>query len=186
MKSSIDFGWVKIAAVSPKVYLADVPANVREIGEAMNRAAAQGAAVVAFPELSLTGASCGDLFYQSLLADEVEKGLKALAKLTSSLDITAIVGAPIAIRGRVYNCAVVLSGGMICGAVPKTYLTCSEQRWFTSAAASDVPEFTLSCGTVVPVGADLIFENRFFGKCSFGIEIGTDLYAPEADRKSVV
>lgn len=180
MKSSIDFGWVKIAAVSPKVYLADVPANVREIGEAMNRAAAQNAAVVAFPELSLTGASCGDLFYQSLLASEVEKGLKALAKLTSSLDITAVVGAPIGIRGRVYNCAVVLSGGMICGAVPKTHLTYSEQRWFAPASALDATEFTLACGTVVPVGTDLIFENRFFGKCAFGVEIGADLYATEA------
>ncbi|MBQ8723571.1 MAG: NAD(+) synthase [Opitutales bacterium] len=184
IESGIDFGLVKIAAASPKVHLANVPANVREIGEAMNRAAAQGAAIAVFPELSLTGYSCGDLFFQSELLTEVEKGLAALAKLTTSLDITAIVGAPVCIRQRIYDCAVVLSGGMICGLVPKSHLPntqeLSERRWFAPASELPVSEIEIGgTGKSVPVGADLIFENKFFKKLSFGIEISEDLCVAE-------
>lgn len=178
--SSIDFGLVKVAAVSPKVHLANVPANVREIGEAMSRAAEQGAALVVFPELALTGSTCGDLFFQTKLAEETEKGLAALAKLTSSLDVTAIVGAPLRVRRRIYNCAVVLSGGEICGIVPKTYLSNAEKRYF--APAGELPDSEIEiCGNEksVPVGADLIFENKYFRKLSFGIELGADLQATE-------
>lgn len=180
IESDINFGWVKTAAVSPKVHLANVPANVREIGEAMNRAAAQGAAIVVFPELALTGASCGDLFFQTTLSDEVEKGLAGLAKLTANLDVTAIVGAPVRIRQRLYNCAVVLSGGDIRGAVPKSHLTSAERRWFVPAG--DLPVVEAELGGIkkpVPVGTDLIFEDKFFGKCAFGIEIGEDLCVAE-------
>ena len=181
-KSSIDFGLVKVAAASPKVHLANVPANVRAIGDAMHRAAAQGAAIVAFPELSLTGASCGDLFFQTKISEDVERGLKSLAELTSALDVTAIVGAPIRIRQSIYDCAVVLSGGMICGIVPKTFLQntreFSEKRWFASAGELPVAEVEIG-GVLVPVGTDLIFENKFFKKCAFGAEIGADLRATE-------
>ena len=90
-ESCIDFGLVKIAAASPALRLANVPANVCEIGAMMNRAAAQHAAIVAFPELSLTGYSCGDLFFQAELLRESEQGLRALAKITAAADITAIV-----------------------------------------------------------------------------------------------
>lgn len=180
--SSIDFGLVKIAAVSPKVHLANVPANVREIGEAMNRAAAQGAAIAVFPELALTGYSCGDLLFRPKLAEEVEKGLLLLAELTSKLDVTAVVGAPLRISGRIYNCGVVLSGGLICGIVPKTHLPnsgeFSEKRWFASADELPVSELEIG-GVVVPAGSDLIFENKFFRKLSFGVEIGADLSVPE-------
>lgn len=183
-ESDIDFGLVKVAAISPKVNLANVPANVREIGEAMRHAAAQGAAIAVFPELSLTGYSCGDLFYQDRLSDEVGKGLSALAKLTSSLDITAIVGAPVRVGLRIYDCAVVLSGGEICGIVPKTHLSntleFSEGRWFASAAELPVSEIEIGeSEKPVPVGTDLIFENKFFEKLSFGIEISGDLWSVE-------
>lgn len=184
IESDIDFGLVKIAAASPKVHLANVPANVREIGDLMNRAAAQGAAIVVFPELSLTGYSCGDLFFQSELLNEVENGLTALAKLTTSLDVTAIVGAPIRIRQRIYDCAVVLSGGGIRGIVPKSHLPntqeLSERRWFAPAGELPVSEIEIGGMEIpVPVGTDLIFENKFFKKLSFGIEISGDLCATE-------
>lgn len=182
MKSSIDFGLVKIASASPKMHLANVPANVREIGEMMNRAAAQGAAIVVFPELSLTGATCGDLFFQTKLLEETESGLQNLAKLTSSLDLTAIVGAPIRIRQRLYDCAVVLTGGTIAGIVPKTILLntreFSEKRWFSPASELPLSEVEIGRQSV-PVGTDLIFENKFFKKCAFGIELGADLAATE-------
>lgn len=182
MKSSIDFGLVKVAAASPEVHLANVPENVREIGEMMNRAAAQGAAIIVFPELSLTGYSCGDLFFQTKLSEEIECALRSLAKLTVNLDVTAIVGAPILICQRLYDCAVVLTGGTIAGIVPKTILPntreFSEKRWFASAKDLPVSQIEIG-GQLVPVGANLIFENKFFKKCAFGIEIGADLQATE-------
>ncbi len=183
-ETSIDFGLVKIAAASPVLHLANVPANVREIGTLMSRAAEQGAAVVAFPELSLTGHSCGDLFYQTELLREVEKGLLALAKLTAELDVTAIVGAPLLIRQHIYNCAVVLGGGKALGVVPKSHLPNThefyEKRWFAPADKLPVAEIELgACGYSVPAGTDIIFENEFFRSCSFGVELCEDLWVTE-------
>lgn len=182
-KSSIEFGLVTVAAASPKLHLANVPANVQEIGTMMSRAAASGAAIIVFPELSLTGHSCGDLFYQSTLLRAVEAGLIELAKLSAELDIAAIVGAPLLIRQHIYNCGIVLGGGKILGAVPKSHLPNThefyEKRWF--AAASDLRERETEIGgnTHVPVGADLIFRNENFPECSFGIELCEDLWVTE-------
>lgn len=183
-ESCIDFGLVKIAAASPALRLANVPANVCEIGAMMNRAAAQHAAIVAFPELSLTGYSCGDLFFQTELLRESEQGLRALAKITAAADITAIVGAPLLIRQRVYNCAVVLGGGMILGVVPKSHLPNTrefyERRWFAPAGELPVSEIEIAdCGYAVPVGTDLIFENKYFRECAFGAETCEDLWVAE-------
>ena len=182
--TSIDFGLVKIAAASPVLHLANVPANVREIGTLTARAAEQGAAVVVFPELALTGHSCGDLFFQTTLLREVEKGLLALAKLTAELDITAIVGAPLLIRQHLYNCAVVLGGGVPLGVVPKSHLPNThefyEKRWFASADKLPVSEVEIEgFPQPVPAGTDLIFENEIFRSCSFGVELCEDLWVTE-------
>jgi len=183
-KSNIDFGLIKIAAASPILHLADVPANVREIGKIIRDAAEESAAVVVFPELSLTGHSCGDLFYQTALLSETERGLLSLAELTESLDIVAIVGAPLLVRHHIYNCGVVLGGGKILGAVPKSHLPNThefyEKRWFAPARELPVSEIEIGgCSYAVPVGADLIFENRAFPSCTFGIELCEDLWVAE-------
>ena len=182
-ESSIDFGLVKISAVSPKLHLADVPANVREIGAAMRAAADAGTAVVVFPELALTGRSCGDLFFQNLLLREAENGLARLAELAGKLDITAIVGAPVLVRGRVYACGIVLGGdGKILGAVPKTHIPNAREhcdgRWFASASELPVCEIELA-GNTVPAGADLIFEAAGRAEFCFGIELCEDLRSVE-------
>lgn len=188
-KTCIDFGLIKIAAASPALHLADVPANVREIGETINRAAAQNAAIVVFPELSLTGHSCGDLFYQTSLLRETERGLLALAQLTADADIVAVVGAPLLVRQHIYNCGVVLGGGKILGAVPKSHLPNThefyEKRWFAPAGKLPVSEIEIGgCGYAIPVGADLIFENENVPACAFGIELCEDLWvaAPPSGR----
>lgn len=183
-KSNIDFGLIKIAAASPVLHLADVPANVQEIGKMMHEAAAKNAAIVVFPELSLTGHSCGDLFYQTALLRETERGLLSLAQLTESLDIVAVVGAPLLVRHHIYNCGIVLGGGKILGAVPKSHLPNThefyEKRWFAPAGKLPVSEIEIgACGYTVPVGADLIFENRAAIPCAFGIELCEDLWVAE-------
>lgn len=181
-KSSVDFGLVTVAAASPKLHLANVPANAQEIGTLMSRAASAGAAIVVFPELSLCGHSCGDLFFQTTLLRACERALGELAALTAELDITAIVGAPLLIRQHIYNCGVVLGGGKILGAVPKSHLPNThefyEKRWF--AAAGDLREREIElCGAAVPVGADLIFANENVPECAFGIELCEDLWVTE-------
>lgn len=182
-KSSIDLGLVKISAVSPQLHLADVPANVREIGNAMRVAANAGTAIVVFPELALTGHSCGDLFFQNLLLREVEKGLLQLAALAGTLDITAIVGVPVLVRQHIYNCAAVLGGnGKILGFVPKSHLPNTrefyEKRWFAPAAELPVSEIDLA-GTRVPIGTDIIFEASEHAELRFGVEICEDLWVAE-------
>ena len=102
---------------------------------ALARAASQGCRLALFPELSLTGYSCGDLFYQALLLERAGQALRPLAEATARYDIAAVVGLPLEIAGRLYNCAALLAQGRIVGIVPKTYLPTTnefyEERWFT-------------------------------------------------------
>ncbi len=178
----MDFGWVNVAAASPELHLANVPANVREIGEMMRRAASEGVAVVAFPELSLTGHSCGDLFNQNILLREAERGLARLAELAGELDIVAVVGAPVLVRQHIFNCATVLGGGRILGLVPKSHLPNTgefyEKRWFAEAAELPVAEIELG-GNAVPIGVDLIFEADACPELRFGVELCEDLWVAE-------
>ncbi len=180
--SAIEFGLVKICAASPKLHLANVNANEIEIGPLMRQFANDGVAIAVFPELTLTGHSCGDLFFQTQLLRESERAIQSLAQLTESLDITAIVGAPLLVRQRLYNCAFVLNGGKVVGIVPKSHLPNThefyEKRWF--APASDLPVSEIDIGgNTVPIGADLIFEATEHSECSFGIELCEDLWVPE-------
>ncbi len=180
--SASELGLVKVAAVSPRLNLANVEANVRAIGDAMHLASRERCAIVAFPELSLTGHSCGDLFFQTRLLKAVVAGLERLAKLTCELDLVVIVGAPLMIQQRLYNCAVVLGNGKILGVVPKTHLPNTqefyEKRWFHSA--NDLPQnFIDLAGTQIPCGNDLIFEDANNDLIAFGVEICEDLWVAE-------
>ncbi len=148
----------------------------------MRKFANEGVAIAVFPELSLTGHSCGDLFFQTQLLNESARTVSRLAKLTESLDFTAIVGAPLLVRQRIYNCAFVLGSGKILGIVPKSHLPNTaefyEKRWFAPAADLPISEIEL-CGNKIPLGNDLIFEAENHPECAFGIEICEDLWVPE-------
>jgi len=161
-------GFVKVAAVSPKLFLGDIERN-REVMEEIV-ADHKEPAIFLFPELSITGYTLGDLFYSQNLRDRV---WKALWKLTrSARERVLIVGAPIWYEGRLYNCGVVLQDGMICGIVPKSYLAnyreFYEKRWFSSGKGVS--------GALdgIPFGTDLLFRA---GDLTFGIEICEDLWA---------
>ncbi|MDE6173128.1 MAG: NAD(+) synthase, partial [Bacteroides sp.] len=131
-----------------------------------------------FPELCITGYTCGDLFAQQLLLEEAEMELMQIINNTRQLDIIAILGLPVALNGMLLNTAVVIQKGKVLGVVPKTYLPnykeFYEKRWFTSAACVTETSVRL-CGQVVPMRADLLFE---MANTTFGIEICEDLWAP--------
>lgn len=170
---------VRVAAVTPVQHLGDVAANVREITVCATKAEKDGAQIIVFPELSLTGYSCADLFPHSSLRAAAEKGLADLMAATGRLSAIIVVGLPFPISDRLYNLAAVLREGRLLGLVPKTFLPNSaefyERRWFSPA--STLTEDEVSCaGHRVPVGTDLLFEARNLPECRFSIEICEDLW----------
>ncbi len=162
----------------PRVKVADCKFNAREIEKEIIIAEDKGVQIIAFPELCITGYTCGDLFAQQLLLEEAEMELMQIINNTRQLDIIAILGLPVALNGMLLNTAVVIQKGKVLGVVPKTYLPnykeFYEKRWFTSAACVTETSVRL-CGQVVPMRADLLFE---MANTTFGIEICEDLWAP--------
>lgn len=174
----MNFGYVKVAAAVPRVKVANTKFNASEIEKQIIIAEGKGVQVVTFPELSITGYTCGDLFSQQLLLEEAEMALIQILNNTRQLDIISIVGMPVTLSGCLLNAAVVIQKGKVLGVVPKTYLPnykeFYEKRWFTSA--TDVTDTSVRlCGQVVPMGQDLLFEAA---DVTFGIELCEDLWAP--------
>lgn len=179
------YGYVKVAASVPQVRISDCKFNAVEIENDIVSSAAEGVEVIVFPELSMTGYSCGDLFLQPFLLEEAEKGLMQVMNSTRALETIAIIGMPVVSCGAIYNVAAVIQKGKILGVVPKTYLPnykeFYEKRWFTSGEYA--PEDTIElCGCQVPFGRELIFENAHL---SFGIEICEDVWAPVPPSSSL-
>ena len=117
-----DYGFVRVAAVTPRVYLADTVRNSAEIIRLAEEAATREASVVVFPELCTTGYSCADLFGQKTLLEGAEKAVADIAGAGLPSGLLVAVGAPVFCAGRLYNCAVLIKGGRILGLVPKIYL----------------------------------------------------------------
>lgn len=175
-------GFIKVAAATPMTSVGNCQRNAEQIIDLMRHAADDGAAIVALPELAITGYTAADMLAQPFVLREAEMALDNILSMTSTVPIMAVVGMPLAVAGRLYNCAVVIAEGEVKGAVPKTYLPTygefDEGRWFASPTASTPKTITLS-NTEVPFGTDLIFscaEQRV----KFGIEICEDLWAPVA------
>ncbi|ADU65161.1 NAD+ synthetase [Desulfurispirillum indicum S5] len=172
-------GFYRIATALPGLRVADVAWNRAQIEELAIRAHQQQCAVVVFPELSLTGYTCADLFHQESLLQAVRKALESLCRFSRELDTALVVGAPLPQQGRLYNCALVIQRGHILGAVPKTHLPNKrefyERRWFTPASA--LPEnSTITIGDdSVPFGSRLIF--RCDQHYAFAIELCEDLWS---------
>lgn len=157
----MNYGFVRIASAVPSVKVADCKYNARQIESLIAQAEGKGVEIICFPELSITGYTCGDLFSQQMLLDEAEMALIGLMNFTRSLDIISIVGLPVAYRGTLLNCAVVLQRGKILGIVPKTYLPnykeFYEQRWFTSGAVHP-DTCVLICGQQARLNRHLLFR----------------------------
>lgn len=168
-------GYVRVAAASPKVTVGGCDKNADEIIGLMKKAAKAGAQIVLFPELSVTGYTCGDLFGQGLIIEKAASAVEKIALAAGALGIVAIVGAPVMAAGGVYNCAVVLGGGAVIGAVPKSFICGRQGEMRNFAAAESAPQFVKICGRAAPFGEKLIFGE---GDAVFAVEIGGDLHSP--------
>ena len=176
----MNYGYVKVASAIPSVRVGDVAYTVEQIENLVIQAEGKGVEVIVFPELSLTGYTCQDLFRQQLLLDRVEQGVMRLMDFTRKLDIIAIVGAPVPVGNLLLNCAVVIQKGHVLGMVPKFYLPnyseFYEKRWF--ASAQDLRDMELRyAGNVVNMTADVQLFRTADGVL-FGIEICEDVWAP--------
>ena len=172
------FGFYRIATAVPQLHVADVRFNTKEIVGLIRRGIENQAAVILFPELTLTGYTCGDLFFQSHLLDESEEAFREIAAACAGTPTIVVVGAPVRFKGRVFNAAAVLQNGAVRGIVPKSFLPnyreFYEKRHFSSGwnIAGACADFA---GAAVPFGTDLLFEvNR---ELVIGIELCEDLWS---------
>ena len=185
-----DHGLVRVAAVTPWVHLGDVPANVGELSACVLKAAADGAQIIVFPELCLTGYSCADLFMNSALRAAAESGLEDLMRKTSSASALVVVGLPLVVSDRLYNVAALFREGRLLGIVPKSFLPNSaefyERRWFSPAETLRETE-VICAGQRVPIGTDLIFTARNLQECRIAVEICEDLWTviPPSSRAAL-
>ena len=196
----MDFGFVRVAAVVPRVKVADVNANVEEICRLAEDAERQEVSIAVFPELSVTGYTCADLFGQQLLIGKAEEGIKQLKSFSRGKKLTMVVGVPVRVAGNLYNCAAVIHNGKLSGLVPKIHLPgyneFYESRWFSSGAdflydteraTAPVYDDAKNCSSpaagaeIVYAGAKVnVFPNLLFnvGRSTFAIEICEDLWTP--------
>lgn len=176
----VDYGFLRLGVATPELKVADIAFNLAEIVKCAEEAAEQGSRMVLFPELCLTGYTCADLFYQHPLQAEVDQALTALKSFTERTRMTLVVGAPLAVNGRLFNCAAFISAGEICGFVPKSYLPNSgefyEQRWFSSALEATVHYYQHD-GDRIPFGTDLLFRAEECRQLLVGIEICEDAWS---------
>ena len=173
-------GFVKVAAVTPEVRVADVAFNVKACVAAARKAAEKdGAAVIVLPELALTGYTCEDLFWQDALVRAADAGLADFAAATADLDALLLVGVPVRANAKLYNCAAVVSRGMVLGVVPKTHIPTYnefyEGRHFVPGPADPV---TVSVGGEKDVlfGTNLLFSCLELPELVVAAEICEDLW----------
>lgn len=171
-------GFVKIACITPEIKVADCEFNGSKIIESIVKAQSCGVKICVFPELSITGYTCGDLFLQSTLINSAMQTLITITEAVKQLDIIAVIGLPVGFMSGLYNCAAVIYKGQILGIVPKSnipnYSEFYEQRHFTKGPSA-IENININ-GHAVPFGTDQIFECRMLPEFSFGVEICEDLW----------
>jgi len=175
-----EYGFVRVAVLSPELRIANIDYNLKEIERLIRLASEKNAQIILFPELSITGYSCGDLFFQNKLINDTLIALKDLCNLSKNIKASIIVGAPIFNAGKLYNAAIFINNGEIKGIIPKSFLPnyneFYEKRWFFSAFDSQY-DFVEIERKQIPFGNDLIFSSNQFPDLKIGIEICEDLWA---------
>ncbi len=171
-------GFVKVAAGTPRIRVADCRYNAEQCFTLMREAYRQGVRVLTLPELCLTGYTCGDLFLQPILQSGAEEALATVLEATRSLDMVTAIGLPVRRGGKLYNCAAVIHEGRILGVVPKTYLPTYgefyERRWFEPGSPS-LGSVTL-CSQTAVFGNGLLFPCESMPDLVLGVEICEDLW----------
>ena len=176
----MNYGFIKVASAVPSVKVADCKYNVEQIEQQIILAEGQGVESIVFPELSLTGYTCQDLFRQNLLLETTESAMLMLLDFTRQLNIISIVGLPIAVGDLLLNCAAIIQKGQILGIVAKEYLPnyneFYEKRWFASVQDLRTTELRFAGNQI-----NLSFTPQIFVTCDgvrFGVEICEDVWAP--------
>ena len=169
--------YIRIACAVPAVKVGDVTKNTEDICAFMEQADAKQVDLLLFPELAMTGYTCGDLFYQEPLHDAVDKGLGEILACSKKYPaLTCVVGLPVRMDMQLLNCAAVIHNGILRGLVSKTYLPdyggFNESRWFSSVKETQLVSL---CGQKTMVGTDLLYK---IGGVTVGIEICEDFFAP--------
>ena len=173
-------GFVRVGALVNKLSLGNVIENAKEISRQIKKAYEAGVEIIVTPELSLTGYTCGDMFLQDKLVKDSIIGLEYVLSETKSLNIISIIGMPISTNNALFNCGVVINRGKLLGIIPKTYIPNYKEfyecRWFSSSLNLNINEIEL-LGQKVPIGCDLLFQDRKNPNITFAIEICEDLWA---------
>ena len=176
----MNYGFIKVASAVPSVKVADCKYNVEQIEQQIILAEGQGVEIIVFPELSLTGYTCQDLFRQNLLLETTESAMLMLLDFTRQLNIISIVGLPIAVGDLLLNCAAIIQKGQILGIVAKEYLPnyneFYDKRWFASVQDLRTTELRFAGNQI-----NLSFTPQIFVTCDgvrFGVEICEDVWAP--------
>lgn len=180
-------GFIKVAAGTPKLRVADCRYNAEQCFTLMREACRQGVRVLALPELCLTGYTCGDLFLQPTLLRGAEAALATVLEATRSLDMVTALGLPIAYENKLYNCAAVIHRGEILALVPKTHLPnygeFYERRWFESGAR--LRGSVALCAQETEFHPGILLRCRSFPELTLGVELCEDLWTADPPSRSL-
>ena len=166
--------FIKVAAATPVVRVADPMYNAAACAQLADLAYAEGVKLLVFPELCLTGATCGDLLANARLIEGARDALSAFAAETAEMDLVSVVGLPVALGDKLYNCAAVVSGGAVLGLVPKTNLSPAERRVFTTPPTGLLVTDILGDGSFVQMGVSQLFVCSAMPTFRFCVEVGSD------------
>ena len=186
MRLTQDLGFVRVGMAVPKLRVADVDFNVEAMGELIVQAHALHVQLLAFPEMSITSYTLGDLVHHKVLLSKAVEGLKRLLEMDAGgRDMVVVVGMPLLVDQRIFNCAVIFNSGEILGVVPKTmlpsYKEFYENRWWSSSSEAQSTEIVLA-DQEVPFGTDLLFKMNG-GEGIVGVEVCEDMWVPTAPHE---
>ncbi|MBR5101592.1 MAG: NAD(+) synthase, partial [Muribaculaceae bacterium] len=174
-----NYGYLRVGTAVPQVNVADVDFNVANIVKLVHQASKQKVQVLVFPELSITGYTCGDLFASECLLEAAEQGIAKLCGEIAQESMLMLVGAPLRRDGQLFNCAVAIQNGNVIAVVPKSFIPnykeFYEKRWFAGCVRPMPGAMIKVNGIDVPFGTDLLLEA---GAMKLGVELCEDLWAP--------
>lgn len=176
-----NYGYIRVAAAMPEVHVADTEANAKEAISLVNTIwKEKEASIIVFPELSVTGYTCADLFGRPGLSERAKDAVASIVAQTAGLPVLLALGAPVPYAGRLFNCAIIARGGKILGIVPKTYLPGNDEfyepRWFESARILGKELIMMDYASQrVPFGTAQLFV---LGGIELGVELCQDLWVP--------
>lgn len=179
----MSFGFVRVCCVSPSLKVADCAFNAEKIIEKARIASKKGASIIVFPELSITGCTCADLFLQKKLQDEAIQSLELIASKTRTFDSLVLVGLPVCVENLLYDCAAVIHKGKVLALIPKTFFSTRDglfqARYFSFAAASSLKTVKVSekIGSV-PFGKEILIRVSSTDSFVLSVELGEDLASP--------